>query len=66
VASPARAHRVKVKKPSNIKRSRAMVNPLILKKFFHHLTPIIEGVPASQIFNYHETGSSQYFYDTSA
>ncbi len=50
-----RVHRVKFKKPTNIKRSRAMVNPLILKKFFHHLAPNIEGVPASHIFNYDET-----------
>jgi hypothetical protein len=46
---------VKVKKPTNIKRSRAMVSPLILKKFFHHLAPNIEGVPASHIINYYET-----------
>jgi hypothetical protein len=57
------AHSVKIKKTSNIKRSRA-INPLILKKFFHHLAPNIEGVPASHIFNYEET--SQYFYDTFA
>jgi len=43
-----------------------MVNPLILKKFFHHLAPNIERVPASHIFNYEETGSSQYLYDTFA
>ena len=49
------AHRVKVKKPTNIKRSRAMVSPLILKKFFQHLAPNIEGVPATHIFNYDET-----------
>jgi hypothetical protein len=46
---------VKVKKPTNIKRSRVMVNPLILKNFFHHLAPNIEGVPASHIFNYDDT-----------
>jgi transposase-like protein len=49
------AHKVKVKKPTNIKRSRAMVSPAILKKFFHHLAPNIEGVPATHIFNYDET-----------
>jgi hypothetical protein len=48
-------HRVKVKKPTNIKRSRAMVSPLILKKFFNHLAPNIEGVHASHIVNYYKT-----------
>ncbi len=49
------AHRVKVKKPTKIKHSRAMVSPAILKKFIHHLAPNIEGMPATHIFNYDET-----------
>jgi hypothetical protein len=45
----------KVKKPTNIKRSRAQVSPQIIRKFFTHLAPNIQGVPATHFFNYDET-----------
>jgi hypothetical protein len=32
-------HKVKVKKPSNIKRCRAKVSPQMMKEFFANLTP---------------------------
>lgn len=49
------AHRVKVKRPTNIKRSRGKVSPEILRKFFSYLAPNVEGVPATHFFNYDET-----------
>jgi hypothetical protein len=44
-----------VKKPTNIKRSRAMISPQVIRKFFDHLAPNLEGVQASHFFNYDET-----------
>ena len=49
------AHRVKVKKPTNIKRSRGNVSPIIVKKFLEKLKPQVQGVPATHFFNYDET-----------
>ena len=49
------AHRVKVKKPSNIKRSQAAVSPAIVRDFFTALGPNIENIPATHIFNYDKT-----------
>jgi hypothetical protein len=48
-------HKVKVKKPSNIKRCRAKVSPQILRDFFVNLTPNLEGVVAAHFFNYDES-----------
>ncbi len=48
-------HKVKVKKPSNIKRCRAKVSPQMLKKFFANLTPNLEDVVAAHFFNYDES-----------
>lgn len=49
------SHRVKIRKPRNIKRSRANVSPKIVRSFFARLQPNLDGVPASHIFNYDET-----------
>jgi hypothetical protein len=46
---------VKVKKPSNIKRSRAKVSPDDIKGFFERLKPNVEGVPPTHIFNFDES-----------
>jgi transposase-like protein len=48
-------HRVVVKKPTNIKRSRAQVSPSTIREFFTHLTPTMEGVLPAHFFNYDET-----------
>lgn len=48
-------HRVKVKKPTNIKRSRGNVSPAIIREFIARLGPNVEGVPATHYFNYDET-----------
>lgn len=48
-------HRVKVKKPSNIKRSRAKVSPKDLRAFFKHIKPNLEGVKATHVFNFDES-----------
>jgi hypothetical protein len=48
-------HKVKVKKPSNIKRCRAKVSPQMLKDFFANLTPNLEDVDAAHFFNYDES-----------
>ncbi len=42
---------MKVKKLSNIKRSRAKVSPDDIKGFFERLKPNVEGVPPTHIFN---------------
>jgi hypothetical protein len=49
------AHRVKVRKPSNIKRSRAKVSPETVKDFFKRIEPQLEGVPRYNIFNFDES-----------
>jgi hypothetical protein len=49
------SHRVKVKKPSNIKRSRAKVSPDDIRSFFDRLAPNLEGIPPTHIFNYDES-----------
>jgi hypothetical protein len=49
------SHRVKIRKPRNIKRSRAAVSPKIIRAFFHRHQPNLEGIPPSHIFNYDET-----------
>jgi hypothetical protein len=48
-------HRVRVRKPSNIKRSRAKVSPEVVRGFFGRLQPNLEGIPATHIFNYDES-----------
>ena len=50
------ADRLKTKKPTNIKRSRVKVSPEIVRDFFKEIAPNLEGVPASNIFNYDESG----------
>jgi hypothetical protein len=49
------SHRVKVKKPCNIKRSRAKVGPEEVRNFFDRLAPNLEGIPPTHIFNYDES-----------
>jgi hypothetical protein len=49
------AHRVKVRKPTNIKRSRAAVSPQQVRDFFLRMGPNLEGVPRYNIFNYDES-----------
>lgn len=49
------SHRVKLRKPTNIKRSRAKVGPAEVKAFFERLGPQLEGVPPTHIFNYDES-----------
>jgi hypothetical protein len=49
------SHRVKIRKPRNIKRSRAAVSPKIIRAFFGRLAPNLEGIPSSHVFNYDET-----------
>lgn len=46
---------VKLRRPRNIKRSRSKVSPAIVKEFFEHLTPNIQGIPPTHIVNYDET-----------
>jgi hypothetical protein len=48
-------HRVRVRKPTNIKRSRAKVSPEEVRAFFANIKPNLEGVPSKNIFNYDET-----------
>ncbi len=48
-------HRGKVKKLSNIKRSRAKVSPDDIKGFFERLKPNVEGIPPTHIFNCDES-----------
>ena len=52
-----RRHRDKVviRRPTNIKRSRAAVSPADLNAYFKNLEKEIAGVPASNVFNYDET-----------
>jgi hypothetical protein len=49
------SHRVKVKKPSNIKRTRAKVGPADIRAFFERLRPNLAGIPPTHIFNYDES-----------
>jgi transposase len=48
-------HKIKLKKPTNIKRSRAAVSPKTIRSFFEHLGPNVEGVPDTHFFNFDET-----------
>lgn len=48
-------HEIKLKKPTNIKRSRAAVSPRIIRDFFGRAAPNLEGIPATHIMNYDET-----------
>lgn len=64
------SHKVKVRKPTNIKRCRAKVSPEIVREYFSNLQPNVEGIPPSHIYNYDETnlkddpGKQQYWYCT--
>jgi hypothetical protein len=49
------AHWVKVRKPTNIKRSRAAVSPQQVRDFFLRMGPNLEGVPRYNISNYDES-----------
>jgi hypothetical protein len=49
------SHRVKVRKPKNIRRSRAKVSPEDVRKFFQRIEPNLEGVRRTHIFNYDES-----------
>lgn len=46
---------VKIRKPTNIKRSRANLHPDDVEAFFENIKPSMEGVAATHIFNYDET-----------
>jgi hypothetical protein len=48
-------HKVKVRRPRNIKRCRAKVSPQDVRNFFTRLAPNLKDVPPSHIFNYDET-----------
>ncbi len=48
-------HKVKLKRPTNIKRSRAKVSPANVREFFARLTPNLEGILATHVFNYDKT-----------
>jgi hypothetical protein len=52
------SHKVKIRKPTCIKRSRAKVSPTMVKEFFERIQPNLEDVPRHNIFNYDETGFS--------
>ena len=49
------SHRVKVRKPRTIKRSRAAVSPAIVEDYFTRIAANLEGVPPGCIFNYDES-----------
>jgi hypothetical protein len=46
---------VKLRKPRHIKRSQAQVSPSIIREFFTHLGPNVEGAWPAHFFNYDET-----------
>lgn len=48
-------HMVRVRKPTNIKRSRARVSPAVVRDFFERIKPNLEGIPSKNVFNYDET-----------
>jgi len=48
-------HEIKLRKPTNIKRSRARVSPASIREFFTRIRPHLEAVPATHIINYDET-----------
>jgi hypothetical protein len=49
------SHRVKIRKPTNIRRSRAKVSPEEVTAFINRIRPNLEGVPRYNIFNYDES-----------
>jgi hypothetical protein len=51
----ARHKELSFRKANNIKRSRAMVSREEVEKFFEHFSKTVEGVPASNIWNFDET-----------
>ena len=51
--------KIKIRKPTNIKRSRAKVSPEKVRSFFTHLAPNLENVLPTHLFNYDES----YFRD---
>lgn len=46
---------VKIRRPSNIRRSRGKVSPEIVKKYFEQLAISVHDIPPTHIFNYDET-----------
>jgi hypothetical protein len=48
-------HRVKVRKPTNIRRSRAKVSPADVRAFFQRVAPNLEGISSYCLFNYDES-----------
>ncbi len=46
---------MKVRKPTNIKRSWAKVSPATVRAFFERIRPNLEGISGHNIFNYDET-----------
>ena len=49
------AHRVKMRKPTNIKRSRAKVSPENVRAFFQRIGPQLVGVSRHHMFNFDES-----------
>jgi hypothetical protein len=49
------SHKVKLRRPRAIKRSRAAVSPQIVRDFFEKLGPNVTGILATHFFNYDET-----------
>jgi hypothetical protein len=47
--------RVTIKKPKNIRRSRAAVSPDDIREYHNNLTRELEGIPPSNIFNCDES-----------
>lgn len=48
-------HEVKIRRPTNIRRSRAQVSPDIVKAYHEKLSNTIRDIPPVHIFNYDET-----------
>jgi len=46
---------VRLKRPTNVRRSRAEVSPTIVRAFFERIRTHLEGVPATHIINYDES-----------
>ncbi len=46
---------LKLRKPTNIKRSRGKVGPHTVKEFFENLAPNLDGISPDCVFNYDET-----------
>lgn len=50
---------VSLRHANNLKRTRASVSQEVAKDFFNRLEPVVEGVPAQNLFNYDETNFTE-------